>query len=185
MQFWPSSSDDDGLATSFSFVKHCNRYLTCNRQKFLFSCFFEEKRMKASQQNQSDSGSKRPTTHTWPPTQPHEKEGWRHPHQNPHGVPTGRGRKNVLHCTPTWCSTATTTPPLHATAWPAVRCGLWPGQLSEELSALLGPFASHPTVQDIEVGHRFWLPLRPCPDVTRASCQLPIERHGTKGGHPR
>ena len=46
----------------------------------------------------------------------------------------------MLRCTPRWCSTATTTPPSHATAWPAPHWGL--GQLSEELPALLGPSAS-------------------------------------------
>ena len=63
----------------------------------------------------------------------------------------------------------------------------WPEQLSARVF-------DRPTNQDVEVlsdivprpslhHPRSHVPLRPCSEVTRASCQLPIERHGTEAIH--
>ena len=79
--------DQGRLGTQRQVVQEVKRYAERAHE----NTFFEKKRMKANQQNQSDSGSNRPTTHTWPPTQPHEKQEWGHPPQDPRGASTERG----------------------------------------------------------------------------------------------
>ena len=103
--------------------------------------FLRRKRMKTGQKHLSDGGSHRPTMHTWPPTQPHEKQGWRHPHKPPSTFQQGDGEGT--------CSTARQhgappQQPRHPRPHgPRHIAGFGLGQLSEELPALLGPSASH------------------------------------------
>ena len=153
-----------------------------------------------------------PTTHTWPPTQPQRSRDGAILTKTPSALQQREGEGT---CSTARQHGAPSQQPRHPHTRPrGLLCvaGFGLGQMFEGLLALLGPSASHLAGENNQaraalIAQQFRISKfisASCRDQrcsilvrtsgvchsvpahrSRAWCQLPIERHGMRGGHPR